>query len=237
MSRRTDPAPTPAAPPRRRPPSHTVTAMHLAPTSQPSLFSRPLVRYSLLAGLAVVLFAAWYAFRPERLFTNHTVDEAAPTAGAAPTGTAPAAMAGGTASAAAGAAGAVDGMAGATPPAAAGAAHAALATGQFHAGAHPTSGTATILDLGNNHRVLRLTNFSTSDGPDVHVVLVAAPDVADDATVKRAGYVELGGIKGNRGDQNYDVPASTDLAKYRTATIWCERFSANFGSAPLTASR
>jgi len=40
-------------------------------------------------------------------------------------------------------------------------------------------------------------------------------------------------MKGNIGDQNYDVPASVDLAKYRAATIWCARFNVNFGTAPL----
>jgi len=66
------------------------------------------------------------------------------------------------------------------------------------------------------------------------VYLVAAPDVTDNATVAKAGFVELGTLKGNIGDQNYDVPDSVDLEKYRAATIWCKRFSVNFGTAPLT---
>ena len=48
-----------------------------------------------------------------------------------------------------------------------------------------------------------------------------------------AGFVELGPMKGNIGDQNYEIPATVDLASYRTVTIWCKRFSVNFGSAPL----
>jgi len=110
-----------------------------------------------------------------------------------------------------------------------------LEMGRFHRGAHETAGLATVYDLGGK-RVLRLTEFTTSNGPDVHVYLVAAPDVNDDATVKRAEFIDLGSMKGNRGDQNYDIPAGVDLAKYRTATIWCKRFSVNFGSAALTAS-
>ena len=107
--------------------------------------------------------------------------------------------------------------------------------GRFHSGAHETKGLATIYDFGEK-RVLRLTEFSTSNGPDVHVYLVAAPDVMKDATVKEADVIDLGSIKGNIGDQNYDIPAGVDLTKYRTATIWCKRFSVNFGSAPLTKS-
>jgi hypothetical protein len=107
-----------------------------------------------------------------------------------------------------------------------------LVSGQFRGYAHPTEGTATIYDLGDR-RILRLTDFKTSNGPDVHVYLVAAPDVTDDATVAKAGFVELGMLKGNIGDQNYEVPESVDLDKYRAATIWCKRFQVNFGTAPL----
>src|SRR5436853_7378103 len=51
-----------------------------------------------------------------------------------------------------------------------------LASGQFHSGAHETKGTATIFRLADGRRTLRLTNFETSNGPDVHVYLVAAED-------------------------------------------------------------
>ena len=64
--------------------------------------------------------------------------------------------------------------------------------------------------------------------------MVAAPDAADDETVKKAGFVELGKLKGTDGDQNYEVPNDVDLNKYRAVTIWCRRFSVNFGTAPLT---
>jgi len=108
-----------------------------------------------------------------------------------------------------------------------------LASGQFHSGAHETKGTATVFQLADGKKTLRLTDFATSNGPDVHVYLVAAADAKDNETVKNAGYVDLGSMKGNIGDQNYDVPANVDLAKYRAATIWCARFNVNFGTAPL----
>jgi hypothetical protein len=95
---------------------------------------------------------------------------------------------------------------------------------------------AAVIDVGGGHRVLRLTNFATSNGPDVRVYLVAAADVQDNATVKTAGFVELGAMKGNIGDQNYEIPPTVDLETYRTVTIWCKRFSVNFGSAPLAKS-
>ncbi len=102
-----------------------------------------------------------------------------------------------------------------------------------HSGAHETKGTATVFQLADGKKTLRLTSFETSNGPDVHVYLVAAADAKDNDTVKTAGFVDLGSLKGNIGDQNYDVPANVDLAKYRAATIWCARFNVNFGTAPL----
>jgi electron transfer DM13 len=108
-----------------------------------------------------------------------------------------------------------------------------LATGQFHSGAHETKGTATLFGMADGKRTLRLTDFATSNGPDVHVYLVAANDAKDNDTVTKAGFLDLGSLKGNIGDQNYDLPANTDLAKYRAVTIWCKRFSVNFGTAPL----
>jgi len=108
-----------------------------------------------------------------------------------------------------------------------------LASGQFHSGAHETKGTASVFQLADGKKTLRLTDFATSNGPDVHVYLVAAPDAKDNDTVTKAEFVDLGSMKGNIGDQNYELPANADLAKYRAVTIWCKRFSVNFGTAPL----
>ena len=71
-----------------------------------------------------------------------------------------------------------------------------LASGTFHSVLHPTEGTATIYRIGDGSRVLRFTNFRTSNGPDVHVYMVAADDAKDDASVQRAGFIDLGSIKG-----------------------------------------
>ena len=108
-----------------------------------------------------------------------------------------------------------------------------LATGQFHSGAHETNGTATVFQLADGKKTLRLTDFATSNGPDVHVYLVAAADAKDNEAVTKAGFIDVGSLKGNIGDQNYDLPANADLTKYRAVTIWCKRFSVNFGTAPL----
>ncbi|MFZ0293253.1 MAG: DM13 domain-containing protein [Candidatus Sulfotelmatobacter sp.] len=108
-----------------------------------------------------------------------------------------------------------------------------VVSGQFYSVLHPTAGNATIYQMGDGSRVLRLTNFKTSNGPDVHVYMVAADDAKDVATVQQAGFIDLGVIKGNVGDQNYELRPEVDLSKYRALSIWCKRFSVNFGAARL----
>jgi hypothetical protein len=108
-----------------------------------------------------------------------------------------------------------------------------LAKGNFRGIAHESQGTATVYALPDGKQVLRLTEFKTSNGPQLRLYLVAADDAKDNDTVKTAGFVDLGALKGNEGDQNYDVPAGTDLAKYRAVTVWCQRFGVNFATAPL----
>ena len=88
--------------------------------------------------------------------------------------------------------------------------------------------------MGDGSRVLRFTGFSTSNGPDVHVYMVAADDAKDSASVLRAGFIDLGTIKGNMGDQNYTLSPDVDLSKYRAVSVWC---SVNFGAAPLMPDR
>ncbi len=99
---------------------------------------------------------------------------------------------------------------------------------------HATSGRATVYQEADGKLVLRLTNFKTSNGPDVHVILVATKDALDDANFLKDNTekVELGKLKGNDGDQNYEIPVGTDLTRFRTVSIYCERFNANFGAAP-----
>jgi hypothetical protein len=108
-----------------------------------------------------------------------------------------------------------------------------IAEGSFHGVAHETKGTASIYQLPEGKKVLRFTDFATSNGPDVQVYLVAAPDAKDNETVTKAGSIHIGALKGNMGDQNYELPIDVDLNKYRSVTVWCRRFGVNFATAPL----
>ncbi len=110
-----------------------------------------------------------------------------------------------------------------------------IASGRFHGVAHSGAGLASVHKLNDGRRVLRLTQFDTSNGPDLQLYLVAAPDTMDSNAVKQAGFISLGALKGNQGDQNYDIPADVDLARYQSITVWCRRFGVNFTTAPLSA--
>jgi Electron transfer DM13 len=109
--------------------------------------------------------------------------------------------------------------------------NARLATGRFRSHEHETSGTATVVRLADGRRFLTLTGFATSAGPDLRVRLVPG-DTADGGA---SGSIDLGALKGNRGDQQYVLPRRAALGG-RTVVIWCRAFSAPFGSAPLQAA-
>ena len=101
-------------------------------------------------------------------------------------------------------------------------------TGMFVSRDHPTSGNAIVLGDGSGQRFVRFESFETDNGPDLNVYLVnSAAGGVDD-------FVDLGNLKGNIGDQNYEIPAGVDLAVYDTVLIWCVRFSSPFGEATIT---
>ena len=92
-------------------------------------------------------------------------------------------------------------------------------------GIHDAKGNALVVPLENSQQILRLEDFSSTNGPDLYVYLTSDASASD--------YVSLGRLKANNGNQNYDIPEGTDLAKYDTVLIWCKQFSVLFGSAEL----
>lgn len=94
-------------------------------------------------------------------------------------------------------------------------------------GFHKAQGVAKVINLADGRTFLRLENLKTTNGPDLYVYLSTGKDVSD--------IVSLGKLKGNIGNQNYEIPTGTDLAKYNTVLIWCKAFSTLFGSAKLSS--
>ena len=162
-----------------------------------------------LVVLTGVFVAVW--FQPHKLFIEETVDEAPPTLQSEGAEPAPS-----------------DGQ-----PSPASKEPSVLAEGAFQGLEHPTSGMAQLLDLSDGSRFLRFENLDTSNGPDLRVYLSEIP-ASDDWYGYGERFIDLGPLKGNRGDQNYEVPAGTDLSAYQSAVIWCRRFTVGFGVAPLT---
>lgn len=111
-----------------------------------------------------------------------------------------------------------------------------LRTGTLISHEHETSGTAAVVQLPDGSRVLTLENLSTSDGPDVRVWLSSAPVIPGEEgwyTFADAPHVDLGALKGNLGNQVYEIPADVDLAALPNISLWCQRFSVSFGAAEL----
>lgn len=181
-----------------------------------------------------------YWFAPWNLFVDKRVDEALPAVGpetAAPAGGVEAA--GGDESSADPAGGeqsSADASGGAPPdgaPAEDVPGRLTLASGGFRGLEHATDGIALIVELAGGSRYLRLEDLETSNGPDLRVVLTDQPLSNDWRVWDDGELVDLGPLKGNIGSSNYEIPADVDLSGFRTAVVWCRRFSVGFGVAPL----
>lgn len=179
---------------------------------------RPWVAGVLLLAVAGAGFGLYW-FQPWKLWQDETVQEALP----GTTGTAPPSAG----------APSPDGSSAAPSPAA----PVTLASGELISHEHATSGTVRLVRLADGSHVVRVENLDTSNGPDLHVWLTDAPveegragwHVFDDGK-----YVSLGKLKGNKGSQNYVLPADVDPDRYSSVAIWCDRFDVSFGAAELT---
>lgn len=164
-----------------------------------------------LAGLGV------YWFAPHKLFLSERVDEALPSPAITtpPGGSAPSLVVGTGA-----------GDVNSPEPF-------VLASGGFMGLEHGTSGRAIVVELADGRRFLRLEDLETSNGPDLRVYLTDRPLSEDWFVWDDGDFVDLGPLKGNVGSSNYQIGADLDLSRFRTAVVWCRRFTVGFGVAPL----
>ena len=121
-------------------------------------------------------------------------------------------------------------------PAAAAVEPVALLAGGFVDGDsfHRGDGTATVYDLGDGSRVLRFEEFEVTNGPDLRVLVTPDPNPLDHDALVAAGYTELGRLKGNIGNQNYDIPAALDTGSIGSVIIYCKPFAVIFAVASLS---
>jgi hypothetical protein len=189
------------------------------------LLRHPLSWVILTVG-AVGLVVGLALFQPWKLWVDQTVIEGLPASTAAPTDTPQPGQPGPT-----------DQTGETDRPAQAGPRD--LYRGTFISHEHRTTGSVRITELPDGSRVLRLENLDTSNGPDLKVWITDAPviegrkgwHVFDDGR-----YVNLGRLKGNKGSQNYPIPADVDLSRYPSVSIWCDRFNVSFGAAELESA-
>ena len=163
-----------------------------------------------VGGLAVVLVAVvlvW--FQPQQLLIDERVDDAVP-AGAAMAGSSTAEEVEGNAASAA----------------------ADVPGGAFVALDHRTTGAVRVLDVGEGRRIVRLEGLATDNGPDLFLYLSTNPPDGEEGAFDDE-FVSLGRLKGNQGDQNYEVPDDVDVSRFASVVIWCDRFDSAFGAAPL----
>lgn len=110
----------------------------------------------------------------------------------------------------------------------------ALSSGKFESRSRYTvEGVVTVFRLEDGSRVLRLEDFSSTNGPDLYVYLTSA-DASESDQALDADFVDLGLLSGNIGNQNYAIGDHVDLDRYDTVVIWCRRFTVGFGAADLT---
>lgn len=105
-----------------------------------------------------------------------------------------------------------------------------LRAGRLESVRHPASGDAKVIRLARGGRVLTLTDFEVDNGPDLRVRLAAGPATSEDDV---GDAVDLGALKGNKGDQQYEIPRGVDVARHATVIVWCRAFSVLFARAPL----
>jgi hypothetical protein len=111
----------------------------------------------------------------------------------------------------------------------------ALQRGSFVDGSlpgHHAAGTATVFRLEDGSQIVRLEHFEATNGPDLFVTFHTGANPEQD----RGEYFQIAPLKGNIGDQNYELPAGIDLDQYKSVVIWCRTFNVVFGYATLEPS-
>lgn len=107
-----------------------------------------------------------------------------------------------------------------------------VAAGEWRSLEHATTGKASLIKLPGGAHSVQFASLDTSDGPDLYVYLSPHPSSSPEKTFGQ-GFTSLGKLKGNRGDQVYEIPSGVDVSAIRSVVIWCKRFSAGFAVAPL----
>ncbi len=102
---------------------------------------------------------------------------------------------------------------------------------------HHAEGTASIYQIGDTRRVLRLDPFTVTSGPDLHVLLSRHNSPRTSAEALLPTYIDLGLLKNITGAQNYEIPNEIDLGKYKSVVIYSVSFNFIYSTATLEQVR
>lgn len=193
--------------------------------------SNPWVRLAVLLVSLGILSVAWWLISP--LFINQSVNEGFPTLASMPTKTSRAQTEQAPAMTSTPQATATDPATSQDEAMPERTGVVLVLSGDFYDVAHHGEGAASIYRFDDGSRILRLESFYVLNGPDLHVYLTGLDPVPKSVGEELAGYVDLGDLKGNSGDQNYEIPESVDLSLVKSVVIWCVPFRVPFSAAPL----
>jgi hypothetical protein len=97
--------------------------------------------------------------------------------------------------------------------------------GSFEKGPYGTVTGSVMVYQTNDKWQLKLTNFSSTNGPDLKVYL--------SKEMQPLNFIKLGDLKSTAGNQVYDIKGSPDFLQYKYALIHCEQYNHLFGSAEM----
>jgi len=192
--------------------------------------------------IAIVVGIVW--FQPHKLFIDERVDEALPvvttTQGPSPAASAPSTIAPPVTTTAPVGVSSTAGVPTTTTPATTTtttttttmpAGPVVIHTSELIEVGHAGTGSVLIVELEDGSRVVRFEDLDESNGPDLVVILSTSDLIAERDAYHLGGFVDIGELKGNQGNQNYVIPDDVDLTEYTTVAIWCRRFNYTFNAA------
>ncbi len=102
---------------------------------------------------------------------------------------------------------------------------------------HRGEGRASVYQLSDTQRVLRLEPFNVTDGPDLRVILSQQESPRTSAETLLPSYLDLGPLRSPSGAQNYEIPEGQSLVPYKSVVIYSMSLNIVYSSATLREVR
>jgi hypothetical protein len=110
-----------------------------------------------------------------------------------------------------------------------------VASGSFEGvSGHSGTGEAAVIELAEGGRVISFGDFEVdpgAGGQDLRIWLSAGDPDSDSAATE--DYVEVAPLRGEAGDQQYELPEDVNLDRYSSVVIWCVPFTTRIAQADL----